>query len=238
MRLHIIRHADPDYAQDILTPLGCRQAEALSVRMAALPIRAIYASPYGRACATAQYSADKLGLEVQVLPWAREMNDVTVPGKLRPDMAVWHIPPRELMAAEATKAGNAWSDAPAFAGKGAALQERVRELREGADALLAPLGLAPVSGGYSLREDLSGWGDIALFCHQGAGLTLIAHLLNICPVTLWRACYIAPTSVTTMLLEQSEAAFASFRALQVGDISHLASAGVEAVPLGLLYNRA
>ena len=32
MKLYIIRHGNPDYANDCLTPLGKRQAEALSRR--------------------------------------------------------------------------------------------------------------------------------------------------------------------------------------------------------------
>lgn len=35
MRLYIIRHGDPDYANDTITPAGHREAQALAQRMAA-----------------------------------------------------------------------------------------------------------------------------------------------------------------------------------------------------------
>ena len=38
MKLLLIRHGDPDYENDCLTPVGQREAEALAERIAPLPI--------------------------------------------------------------------------------------------------------------------------------------------------------------------------------------------------------
>ena len=49
MRLYIIRHADPDYENDTITPAGHLEAQALSVRLKGEGINKIFCSPAGRA---------------------------------------------------------------------------------------------------------------------------------------------------------------------------------------------
>ena len=54
MKLIFIRHAEPDYEKDSLTPKGFREAELLAKRVASWGIKDIYCSPLGRAKATAK----------------------------------------------------------------------------------------------------------------------------------------------------------------------------------------
>ena len=49
MKLHIIRHGDPDYDRDTLTERGWREAELLAERTGKMGISAFYVSPLGRA---------------------------------------------------------------------------------------------------------------------------------------------------------------------------------------------
>lgn len=56
MKLLIVRHADPDYSIDSLTPTGWREAELLSDRLVRTPADFYYVSPLGRAQDT--YRAD------------------------------------------------------------------------------------------------------------------------------------------------------------------------------------
>ena len=72
MRLMIIRHGDPDYDEDSLTPTGWREAEALSERMKELPVTKFYVSPLGRAKDTASLTLQKMGREAEVCTWLRE----------------------------------------------------------------------------------------------------------------------------------------------------------------------
>lgn len=53
MKLLIVRHADPDYTIDSLTPTGWKEAELLSNRLSKLDVKAFYVSPLGRAKDTA-----------------------------------------------------------------------------------------------------------------------------------------------------------------------------------------
>ena len=61
MKLVIVRHADPDYSIDSLTPTGWKEAELLSERLVKTPADAYYVSPLGRAKDTASLTLQKMG---------------------------------------------------------------------------------------------------------------------------------------------------------------------------------
>lgn len=232
MRIYIIRHGDPDYEHDSLTPLGWRQAEALGAYLEGLPLKWLYASPYGRAQDTARPAARRLGLEVELLPWVREMTDVTVPSEIRDDLAVWNIPPWQLERMD--RGAGTWQENAAF--RGTPLRSRMAEMSGGLEALLNIHGIQKTPEGWRFQEAPGPEGDLAIFCHQGAGLTLLACLLGICPIDMWRAAYISPSSVTTVLAEETGDGRCNFRMLGMGEVSHLLLKGVPPCPAGLLYN--
>ena len=72
MRILLIRHAEPDYTVDSLTPKGQVEAELLSRRLIRYDIRDFYVSPLGRAKDTAACTLDKLGRKAETLLWLRE----------------------------------------------------------------------------------------------------------------------------------------------------------------------
>ena len=72
MRILLIRHAEPDYSVDSLTPKGRIEAELLSRRLAACSVQDWYVSPLGRAKDTAAYTLSRLGREAEELPWLPE----------------------------------------------------------------------------------------------------------------------------------------------------------------------
>ena len=85
MKLHIIRHGEPDYARDCLTPLGQTQAMAILDLPWINGVKRIYSSPLGRAVDTAEAVARGVRLPARVLPWLREMDEVVVWDERRPD---------------------------------------------------------------------------------------------------------------------------------------------------------
>src|SRR5258706_3239637 len=91
MRLYIIRHAEPDYPRDALTALGHAQAQALARRLAESGIGRVYSSPMNRALETARYTAEKLGLEVQIENWTRELEDWWLPDDTVGELPVWQV---------------------------------------------------------------------------------------------------------------------------------------------------
>ena len=95
MRILLIRHAEPDYIVDSLTPKGRVEAELLSRRLVRYDIRDFYVSPLGRAKDTAACTLDKLGRKAEILPWLREFHG-SYPdpetGKRR--TVAWDVKPR------------------------------------------------------------------------------------------------------------------------------------------------
>ena len=63
MKLLIVRHGDPDYSIDSLTPKGWREAELLKDRLTKLDVAACYCSPLGRAKDTASFTLKECGRE-------------------------------------------------------------------------------------------------------------------------------------------------------------------------------
>ena len=55
MRLIMVRHGEPNYELDCLTPEGRRQAAAAAERLSSEGITEIFSSPQGRARETASY---------------------------------------------------------------------------------------------------------------------------------------------------------------------------------------
>ena len=72
MKILIIRHAAPDYANDSITEKGHREAEILSRSLAKLDIKEFYVSKLGRARDTLAYTLEKLNKEAIVCDWLKE----------------------------------------------------------------------------------------------------------------------------------------------------------------------
>ena len=78
MRLYIIRHADPDYANNTITPAGHAEGRALAAYLQTLGVDEIYSSPLGRAIDTARYTADLLNQPIRIEPWLQELGELWI----------------------------------------------------------------------------------------------------------------------------------------------------------------
>ena len=74
MILYYIRHGDPTYNPDQLTPLGKRQAEAVARRLSQYGLDEIYVSSSNRAQETCRPTCEILKKEPVILDWANEMH--------------------------------------------------------------------------------------------------------------------------------------------------------------------
>ena len=72
MKLLIVRHGDPDYSIDSLTPAGWKEAELLSHRLKKLDVKAFYVSPMGRAKDTASFTLQAMHRTAEEKTWLRE----------------------------------------------------------------------------------------------------------------------------------------------------------------------
>ena len=72
MLFFYVRHGDPIYVPNSLTPLGERQAEAVAKRLALYGIDKIYSSPSNRAVMTARPTCEILKQEAELIDFTDE----------------------------------------------------------------------------------------------------------------------------------------------------------------------
>ena len=84
-----------------------------------------------------------------------------------------------------------------------------------------------VSDGGLYRVERGNEDTIVFFCHLGIMLTLLGHIWGVSPFILPHMIAVVPSSVTELVSEEREKGTAIFRALRIGDVSHLYAAGVE-----------
>ena len=215
MKLYIIRHGDPDYSIDSLTEKGWREAKLLSERMKNIPIDDFYCSPLGRAQDTLKPTLEKLGKEAKTLDWLREFEGrMDSPFSGNPRVS-WDIPPSRWCNDMEYYTLDRWHT-PGWLSTSTAM-EHYPKVTKGIDELLLSYGWKRDGMAYYGGEEKS----IALFCHFGLGITVMAYLLGISPVVAQNNFFLAPTSVTTLVTETDATGCSHFRATGVGDISHL-----------------
>ena len=181
MLLYYVRHGDPVYDPDSLTPLGMRQAEAVAKRLALYGIDEIYSSDSNRAMQTAEPTCQLLKKEKTLCHWANEgvaWNEFTV---LREDgRKTWcfqHKPTVELFnSAEMRRLGENWCEHPFFEGTG--FQSGRERVNNDADSFMLSLGYRHdrENGYYEAVEPNEK--RIALFAHQGFGMAFLSSLLD------------------------------------------------------------
>lgn len=230
MKLFLIRHGEPDYENDCLTALGRKQAEAICMLKDREQITQVICSPLGRARETAEPLSACLHVETEIRDWLKEIDDVTVWSRRRVDLAVWNVEPQTLFYWEKK---NAAKEQP-FAEK---MIERWKELTEGVDEVLLSRGIRKEQFGWRIINQNEMKGDIAIFCHLGVGMLLLSYLLDMSPYSIFRSFFLAPASVTSILLEDHGDGTAGLRVLRMGDVSHLVRDNIAVVNSGLQYNK-
>ena len=223
MKLLIVRHGEPNYAIDSLTPVGWEEARLLAERMAKLDVTAFYVSPMGRAQDTASLTLQKMGRTAETLPWLHEFSA----GVIKPNESVktiaWDWLPQDWTADPRFYSAEDWTKPEVFAKANVA--QLAKEVTDGLDALLAKHGYR--RDGRLYRAERANKDTVVLFCHFGLECVLLGHLLGISPMLLWHGACAAPTSVTVLSTEERREGIACFRMNAFGDTSHLYAAGQE-----------
>ena len=223
MKLLIVRHADPDYSIDSLTPTGWKEAELLSERLKKLDIKNFYTSPLGRAKDTASLTLSKMNREALTLPWLKEFHCSIA----RPDQPVPKIP-WDWLPADWTRVPKYFDKDTWFTTdimKNGDVDKEYQWVTSELDKLLANHGY--VRENHYYRAEKANNDTIVFFCHFGLECVLLSHLLNVSPMILWHGMCAAPSSVTTLVTEERREGIAYFRMSAFGDISHLYAAGEE-----------
>lgn len=224
MKILIVRHADPDYEIDGLTPIGRLEADALVPRLCPEGISAIYCSTLGRARLTAQPTAEALGIEVRHFEWLREFSyaEVKLP-YVEKAKCCWDLLPEFANEKRRLYDPEGWREEDFI--KDSSVAECYDEVCRELDSLLAKHGY--VREGYNYKAVKPNHDVIALFCHFGVGAVLLSHLLNCSPYSIWQHTVLLPSSVTSVYTEERRDGVALMRASAIGDLSHLYAAGLE-----------
>lgn len=109
MKILIVRHAEPDYSVDSLTECGFKEAEALAEKLSKQEILDIYSSPCGRALRTAEATASKLNMNINVLDWLTEFQGKIVVDESHKSIP-WNLEPRFWSEKKKLYDINSWLD--------------------------------------------------------------------------------------------------------------------------------
>lgn len=222
MRLIFIRHAEPDYDIDSLTPKGMREAEFLSERVSSWDVDKFYSSPLGRAKVTASFSLKKMNRKAIVYDWLKEFYypiDDPVTGK--------HHVPWDLMPEYYTKDPLYYDKDNWFRTElyktNPQIETAYRDVCNGIDQVLSSNGYFREGNYYhvELSENEKDDKTFVFFCHLGVSCAILAHLIGVSPCMLWQGTYLAPSSVTVVNSEKRINDNALFRIQQLGSTSHL-----------------
>ena len=181
MKIFYIRHGDPIYNPDRLTPLGARQAEALAKRLALHGVDEIYSSPSGRAMQTATPLSEILKKPITTLDWCNETlvwEEFTVTDENgRRDWIFWDGKCRNKFKEKPIRlSDDKWYEDPFFDPK---VGEGVQRVNREVDSFLAGFGYVHdrEKGVYKVEKDNTK--RIAIFAHQGFSMAFFSSVLDI-----------------------------------------------------------
>ncbi len=222
MILLIVRHGDPIYDPDSLTPLGHRQAAALADRMAVHGLDEIYSSPMIRAQQTAEPTARRLGLPVRIEEWMSEMLAWQEMSADLPDGRhtwLFHQENTAINTDEAAELGDRWYEAPCFALRD--MKSAYQRIADASDAFLARLGY--VREGRRYRIEAPSEKRVAAFCHQGFGTTWLSWLLRVPPPVFWGSFDVTHTGVTVLRFDNRPSGYTAPKCLCLSDTGYILS---------------
>ena len=173
MRLIMVRHGEPNYEKDCLTPEGRRQAAAAAERLSGEGISEIFSSPQGRARETASFTADRMHLPVTVLDFMHEISwgGPGVPEHGHP----WTLSEWMIARENFDFFSSSWRDHPYYReNEATACFDRVSAAFDG---FLAGRGYRHEGSRFLCLKPAEE--TIALFSHGGSGACVLASLLSL-----------------------------------------------------------
>ena len=225
MNIFFIRHGNPNYDTDCLTPLGHEQAEACAERMLNQEIKIddAYSSPYGRAKETCEHFTKKANIDYTVLPWLHEVEHYA-------DVYGGHfshavsIDPAFLRDPEIEAMGDKMFTHPRFGGE-ENIKKMVGEVYDGLDALLKEYGYEKEGHRFKVTDREKCDKNVAIYAHAGTFLLVLGYLLQMPDTWAWHSFFTYQTGVTWINLP-TDRDYAVPRMYYMGDTSHLVKKGI------------
>ena len=233
MLFFYIRHGDPIYNPDSLTPFGERQAEALGRLLAHYKIDEVYASTSERAKLTARPLCEIAKKEMTLLDFANEghaWSSLTCYSEALGRHAwLFHAPEmKELFhTPEIMALGNRWYEHPVFKTEKFADRDykaAMERVEKGSAELFESLGYKRVGNGkYEVVSDNNK--RVALFAHQGFGIAFLSSLLGI-PYPCFSTHFDICTSCVTVIEFANVNGYAYPKVLEHSSSAHLYKEGL------------
>ncbi len=212
MILYIIRHADPDYEHNTITPFGWEEAHALARLLKDVKIDHIYSSPLGRAIDTATPTCKVKGMEPTILPWTAESMDYMESNKLTPE----HTASYRFSIQKGVYEYEDFADSDRM--------KTVENMIACSDEFLASHGYVRDGLFYRVKEHNDK--SLAVFCHGGFAGAWITHLLGGAPALAFPTVSLGTSSVTTFRFRKTENGYTRPVLERLGEIRHIYDAGL------------
>ncbi len=183
MLLYYVRHGDPIYNPDSLTPLGERQAEAVAKRLSQYGLDKIYSSTSHRAILTSKPTSEIVGKEIISLDWCHEMYPARhffIDNGKGGSSWVFHQQKyiEKFASKEIVDLRDKWYDHPDFADT--TFKEGIESTSKKVFDFLSELGFTYDCEKGMYKSSHQGNKRIALFAHQGFGL-LFLSIISLIP---------------------------------------------------------
>lgn len=254
MKLIFVRHGEPDYITDSLTPNGELEAKALAQRVKNWEVTDFFVSPQGRARQTAQPSLDAVNRKATVLDYMHEFSypiDDPITGR--------HGVPWDFIPSDWTNIPGCLREGDGFLESGLLssnpdIAKNYPIVINSFDELLAKYGYIRKDHYYINQNPVNrrlkstvgpdnrirdnglypngGETTLVFFCHLGITCLVMSHLLNIPFECLTHGFFMPPTSITVLSTEERWDDEAYFRVQCLGDCTHLHDAGLPISPAG------
>ncbi len=223
MKLIFIRHGEPNYKDDTVTPQGRREAEALSPRVLSWQADRFFCSPLGRAQDTAKIALQADAHKLETLEWLREFHIEVDDPETGERRIPWDFMPDVWTNYEELYDRKEWVNSPVM--QTGEIASRQAIVAKGIDELLASFGYFRKDNYYITEQGNEQ--VLVFFCHLGVQFVILSHLLGVSAPVLWQNFFVATTSVTVVETEERNKGKVAFRCKKVGDTSHLYVAGIE-----------
>ncbi len=181
MILFYVRHGEPIYDPDQLTPMGRRQAEAIGKRLALHGVDRVFASTSNRAIQTATPTAEMLGKQITQLDFCNESHAwewyavETESGGYTWGFADGRV--RKIFSEPAVAFHSAWYDDPRLPKNN--FRAGQARIHAESDAFLKSLGYEHDRARGLYKAVAPTKERVALFAHQGFGLAFLSSILDI-----------------------------------------------------------
>lgn len=220
-----IRHGDPCYNPDSLTPLGKRQAEAVGRRLALYGVDKVFSSTSKRAIETAQPTCELLKKEAMLLDFCHEDYAARSFGIMRDEMRRWLFQDDEsrlqFASDEIRALGYNWYKHPDLK----KYKNGIERVYNESDKFFADLGYEHIR--YTGKYKISRTNDerIALFAHEGFGMAFLSTILDI-PYPMFCNHFDIRLSGITVIDFEAVDGFAIPKLLTFSNDSHLYKEGL------------